>query len=1353
MHRIVSPFILQQYQNHQTQGDLTTASLFVDISGFSKIMYALMRDGQHGAEKMAHIMRAIFDPLVDAIYAHQGFITVFAGDAFTALFPPQPHETDLTLATHRALAAGWFIRQSVADHPHYTTNQGVFDVGVKVGLAVGDCRWQIIHAPDNDKHATFYFRGTAIDSAANAEKDADKNWMVITPAAHRWLAPSITTIAAGNHQKVMTITTDLPAPQPINLPPVNQDALTAFFPQAIITATHTGEFRHIVNLFISVQGNQLTDDQVIQFGQTLLILQEKYGGVLNRIDFGDKGCNALLFWGAPVAYENDAHRALNFMLDLQAQTPLTIRAGITRQIAHAGIIGSALQGEFTCYGNGVNLAARFMMAAPWDAIWLDSALTAKASGEFEIDEVGAQLFKGFAEPQMVYRLAERKGFVARLYEHEMVGREQEKQQLRTFIESILDPARKQRFAGIMTVMGEAGMGKSRLVSEVQIKMADQGGIQFALGQTDQTIRSPFNPFTYWLRNYFGYLTTQSTAQNKDAFNRKLDQLIDVTTDETLAKTLRQGRAALGSLIPLRWQNSAYEQLPPEGRYEWRLATLKALLLAESLQTPLLIILEDIHWLDPDSITFIERLVRQIEPYPLAIVATTRPVLADKPLLGDAAYQQIDLTQINQTDMAQLITQLLTGRIAPSLLALINQRAEGNPFFGEQIALYLQQQQAIIQQAGEWQLAQRDDKRYLPQDIRTIFIARLDQLATKLKQIVQTAAILGREFELQILREMLSSTPELSTQTERLETEAIWIAMNQLRYLFKHALLRDAAYEMQVQAQRTQLHQLAAATMEQLYATDLSAHYEAIAEHYLAAYQQGSKTVADKAVHYLQATAEQFSEASEHQRVVAMVAEALTILETQRGGEATIKRQYELLLLQETSYNRLGQRDKQAEVHKHLLALTTSKPAWQLEVYLRQIQLSNNIGTYEAGVAQAETAFALAQQLDDQVGEAAVAIAWGALVQRQSKYEPAIKLAERGIALAETAGRLDLVAKGLIVLGDSVEEQGQYETAITYYTRSLTIREKLGDKRGVAKCLNNLGIIASMQGQYETAIDYHNRTFAIKEESGDRHGVAMSLNNLGIVARGQGHYQTATDHLSRALTIQEEIGDRRGVAISLNNLGHMASIQGSYNTAATYLTRALAIQKEIGNQDGFGMSLINLGNVLYAQGSYALAVDYLTRALSIYEELGNQQLIAYALTGLGKVTVSLEQLTAGINHLERAVALRESLGYEVLLMESLAALAWAHWQADDKSAALATVERVESYLAAGNDFEDSEYGWENGWLCYQILAGLADERAQERLAAVYAGVMAEADKIKDETTRTKIVENIPWHRKIIAAYKK
>ncbi|HSH04587.1 MAG TPA: AAA family ATPase [Anaerolineae bacterium] len=827
-HQIVSPFILEQYALGHTQGHITAASLFVDISGFSKIMYALMSRGQYGAELMAGIMRQLFDPLVAAIYAHDGFITVFAGDAFTALFPTKPAETDLTNGMERALAAGITILETIIAHPNYSADNETFTIGVKVGVASGECRWRIITAPDK-KRATFYFRGTAINRAAAAEKDASTNQLLINPIVKEAL-PYLATTPVGEHHLLHSPfpTTSLPLHQ--YPPKPNSDIMSLFFDPSLFASNQLGEFRHIINIFISFP-SQLSEDEVSNIAQTILALQETYGGVLNRLDFGDKGFHALLFWGVPRAYENDVDRALNFILTLQQQLTIPLRAGLTRQIAHAGVIGSSLQGEFTCYGNGVNLAARLMVAAPPHTIWLDENLFSKGRNHFDISPQKEQMFKGFSQPQAVYQLHGRQQSQMPQFTHPFIGHQAIRQKIVTFLE----PLANGRSPGTLYLHGQAGTGKSHLIDTIRQQLNNSPHPpQWLFTHADPLITTTLNPFRYLLHQYFR-LTTEQTADERAKMFRHQFQRLRAACPPVLQTPLGQAESFLAALVDIYWPNSPYDRLEdsPQNRFNNMVAGIINFLHACAHNQPTILYLEDAHWLDDATQAILPQISTALAETPFAILIVSRsPLTGSDEASSEPSWltTSMTLSPLTTDEAYQLITTILPQAPAPDFCAELFKRAQGNPFFLIQLIKYLQAEDQLTT-SPDGLTSSLSQLNTLPTDIQTVLVARIDQLPARTKETSQIAAILGYEWERPHLIATYEPDYELAPQLQTGEAADVWQALSLNHYIFTNTLLRDALYNMQVQSRRRQLHRQAAEGLEKLYADDLLPHCEALAYHY------------------------------------------------------------------------------------------------------------------------------------------------------------------------------------------------------------------------------------------------------------------------------------------------------------------------------------------------------------------------------------------------------------------------------------------------------------------------------------------------------------------------------------------
>ncbi|MBV7332169.1 AAA family ATPase [Chloroflexi bacterium TSY] len=970
MHSLVPKFILDHVRQQHNSGHFAAVVLFVDTSGFTSLTARLMEHGKEGAEALADILLAVFAPLVESIYAHGGFVAGFAGDAFTAVFVTgettsqrSPNPRNLS-ESHRenqeknsafqqpaeimldddpevrnshlaALTAAHEICAFMAAHPQQTTPFGDFDFAVRVSIADGDVTWgvwsveshEIVYEAHAQTHA-YAFTGEAIRKAVQGENYASPGELIITQAVHETLAkldPELYLAeplqgAADGYLHVLSVSGLLPKSQVIIPTPETVDDMAlarCFYPPDLLTMRTRGEFRSVYTLFLTVESLPAPDSND-PFFATFFHLLHQYRGYLCRVGrFGSKaeGSTFLIFWGAPTSYENDLARALNFVLELRAQTDRPIHGGITHAVAFAGFVGSPLRAEYTCHGTSVNLASRQMSAAKWGQILVDAETARRAQDEFEVRLAGHYEFKGVADPQPVFEFVGRKNLaVGTAHETNLIGRKIELSQLQRAIEPIFAG----RFGGLTLVSGEAGIGKSRLVHELEKRIGEQieriheeapsasnlydSPFVFVC-QTDEILRESLNPFRYFLQRYFGQLPTANEATNKAKFTIKLNGLIATISDDAVRNELERTRSILGAFVNLYWPNSLYEQLDPQLRFENTMAALKTLILAESLRQPVLILLEDAQWLDADSRSFLSLLTRNVDAYPLAIVATTRPPEkgATSSIPAQIVRHEIPLTSLSAAEIAELAHEHLGGTASSTLIALLMKRAEGNPFFAEQLLIYLQEQALLENEQEEWRLVDHvKSETVLPDDVQTILVARIDRLTQMVRQVVQTAAVLGREFDVQVLSQILRGETDVIQMVKSAESAAIWSALSELRYLFKHALLRDAAYEMQLQTQRRQLHLAASKAMEQLYTTDLAPHYADLVYHYhCAGHETQELDYADKA-------ARQAIDRFNNEEAVTYLNRVLTLV-----SKNDVARRFEAHLLREHAYDFLGKRTEQA----------------------------------------------------------------------------------------------------------------------------------------------------------------------------------------------------------------------------------------------------------------------------------------------------------------------------------------------------------------------------------------------------------------------------------------------------------
>jgi class 3 adenylate cyclase len=781
MHRVVPELIVENYRADRFGGEFPAVGMFLDLSGFSTMTDTLMQHGQHGAEVLAGLMHGVFNPLVESIFEYGGKIVSFAGDGIMALYPVL--EDDRTTAL-RALASAWVVQQRLMENPGRRTIYGKFNFSAKIGLTLGTVTWKILQAKDGE-NATYYFRGSAVDDAAQAEHQAAAGEIILAQGMKDVLEEDVRTRPSDNaFHRFIRFRVEMPSGTANEFPPVDLNISRVFMPEEVIVDGVRGEFRQIANLFISIP--DLPDDELEDFVNVIFELKKKYGGLVTRLDFGDKGCNMLMLWGAPLAFENDIGRALNFVLDLRAKVNIPITAGLTYYIAHAGYLGSGLCEDYTCYGWGVNLAARFMMSAPDGDIWVDDRIAQRVSQRFALEYLGSQRFKGFAAEQKVHALRHRKIESDVVYQGDMVGREDELSRLEKFIK----PLRQGIFAGVLSVSGDAGIGKGRLVHEFGASEVFNGhDVYWAKAKGDQILRQSFNPIRTWLFRYFGIQPDQDVDEQKSTFDSKLDTLLASVSVPELGRELDRTRSFLGALLDLTSDASLYNQLDAEGRYNNTLLALIALLKAESLRQPVILFVDDVQFIDADSSAFLTQLKRSLQAdsrsYPLAMIVTYRRDGVVIPELDELIDHEIKLDGIPHPAMTHLVEDILGGKASRELMILVMVRSEGNPYFAEQVVRYLQEEGQLELRDGEWVRIERGRSSVLPSDIRALLVARLDKLIREVKTAVQTASVLGREFDLGVLSQMMGSESTTRSHVTQAEKAAIWSPLNEVRYIFYH----------------------------------------------------------------------------------------------------------------------------------------------------------------------------------------------------------------------------------------------------------------------------------------------------------------------------------------------------------------------------------------------------------------------------------------------------------------------------------------------------------------------------------------------------------------------------------------
>ena len=648
-----------------------------------------------------------------------------------------------------------------------------------------------------------------------------------------------------------------------------------------------GERKHVTVLFCDVvdstplaarlgpEGMHAAMDRLIQ----LVCAQvHAYEGTVNQF-LGD---GTMALFGAPLALEDAPRRALAAALGIQravarlaaedaggAGADLRVRIGIHSGPVVVGRIGDDLRMDYTAVGDTTHLAARLQGAAAPGRIVVSEATQHLVSGWFDLRDLGGLALKGVPEPVRAFEvLAERPvrdRVEARLEAGltPLVGRERELAAL----EAAFAAARAGR-GQVAFVVGEAGLGKSRLLFEFRRRL---GAVPLAWleGRCASYARATaFHPIADALRRALGI----SDRDDEAAALATLEEA-EAREGGALAWTLPY----LRHLLSLPCGDPEVERLDPATRRSEAFRALRARVERAASRGPFVLVVEDLHWIDRASEEFLGYLADAIAGLPALLVLTHRPGYSHP--FGDRSYHsRVALQPLSAREMGEMAGAVLEAEsLPPELGALIAQKAEGNPFFVEEVAKSLLEEGALRRVEGRVELARPLGAEAVPDSIHGVLMARLDRLGDEPKHALQIASVIGREFAVRLLErihEVGDRLHPLLAELRGLELIHEKAVQPEIAFMFKHALTHDVAYASVLAERRKALHRIVGSAIEELYADRLAEHYEALAHHFT----EGDDL--EKGLHYSALASEKAAEvfaneaAAEHCRRALAVATRL-----------------------------------------------------------------------------------------------------------------------------------------------------------------------------------------------------------------------------------------------------------------------------------------------------------------------------------------------------------------------------------------------------------------------------------------------------------------------------------------------
>jgi class 3 adenylate cyclase/tetratricopeptide (TPR) repeat protein len=1031
-----------------------------------------------------------------------------------------------------------------------------------------------------------------------------------------------------------------------------------------------GERKQVTVLFADMKGSMelLADcdpeearkilDPVLEH---LMEAVHRYEGTVNQV----MGDGIMALFGAPLAHEDHAVRACYAALRMQESVkryaegvrrtkgiPIQIRVGLNSGEVVVRSIGSDLKMDYTAVGQTTHLAARMEQMAMPGSIMIPPDTLRLSEGYVQVKPLGPISVKGLSEPLEVYEVTAAGAVRTRLQAAvsrgltRFVGREAETESLRKALEQAGGD-----HGQVVGVVGEPGLGKSRLFFEFIHSHRTQGWLILESGSVSYGKATPYLPIIDLLKAYFKIQDRDDQRQIREKVTGKL-----LTLDKSLESTL----PAFLALLDVPVDDPMWQALDPFQRRQQTLGAVKRLLLRESQVQPLILLFEDLHWIDSETQAFLDSLIESLPTSRLLLLVNYRPEYQHG-WSNKTYYTQLRLDPLPPASAAEILNSLLgNDHGLQSLKQLLIERTEGNPFFLEESVRTLIETKVLVGERGNYHLEEKSESIQVPATVQAVLAARIDRLPPQEKQLLQSAAVIGKDVPFSLLQAIAElSDEELRRGLAHLQAAEFLQETSlfpDLEYTFKHALTHEVAYGSLLHERQRALHARIVEAIETLHPDRLIEQVERLAHHAV----RGE--VWDKAVTYLRQAGTKADARSAFREAALYFEQALTALghlpDHRETREQAIDLHFNLAALGE------GER-----VLEHLraaeplaIALGDERRLAWVNAYIGRGFLAR--GEYEEAITADERAIAMARTLDDYGLEVMATNLLGQAHYCLGDYPKAVEAQRRNLVpldspvVGERFGGIGLpFAFSRMSLALALAERGEFVEAVARCAEAIHIAEAVGHPYSVTVTYRGMGHLHLRRG------DLHQGTLALEHALEICQGVD-SPPLFHAVNSALGYAYVRSGRSAEAILLLEEAVERpvtgpnhEGQSLRTIWLSEAYLLAGREADAHAAAQRALSLARQHKERGNEAYTLRLLGEIAAHEDSPDVgeAEDHYRQALALAEELGMRPLIAHCHVGLGKLYRRAGNPQQAKVHLTNAVRMMREMEMGVWLDKAEAEL--------------------------------------------------------------------------------------------------
>ena len=1015
-----------------------------------------------------------------------------------------------------------------------------------------------------------------------------------------------------------------------------------------------GERRMVSILFADVKGfTSLSEKLDHEEVQTLMdhIMKifthsvEMHGGYVDKYT----GDQIMALYGAKVASEVDTERALSTGLDMLVKLSkfnliasksdkfkkhninFSIRVGVHTGMVTTGKIGKEREGDYTVYGDAVNLASRMESNAPVNSIMIPEYTMNLVRKSFVFKDNGAIEVKGKKEPVSVY-LVETKRDKEVSHNSPFVGRDTELLELSriyTNCNKYLKVGLTEKLS-LIGVHAEAGVGKSRLIHEFLNKSINLDLDYFSMGSCSNISSQPYHLFTTLIKDSFKISIIDNDAISREKFESNISSLIKINPDKK--DRIERAKPFLGFLIGLKYNDPRLKdkkELVNHFKISIRVFLEVLCKKSNDNEKAFIILFEDLHWIDKMSLETLEYILNTFNiqdkrnkdkvSVPMFICTYRNEYIPENSIKNNCKFYDMDIENLDNDSSVELI-EILTKNINldKNKISELYVKSNGNPFFIEEWVNLLKDSKSSDSIDAS---RDRTVEYSIPNTLNSLILSRIDTLEKDLKLLLQKATIIGEDFFIKILsllEKKLGSNENILNPVHDLESENfIHHYLKQIdHYRFKHILTRDVAYSTILKSNKKILHNAVGDVIEENFQDIIEKFYYDLAIHY------DSCEDFEKAIIYLVKAGNKFNELVDKRSALKCYKRVLDIIKKNKIEDPKTLHRCKIDCAE--IYTFQGKTDKSIKIINSLLKDSLTK---ENEARTKYISGITNLVIREnkTSLQNFTEALKLYSHLKDLDTVADINLRIGLLYINIGNFDKSMEFMKKSLDHYKQEKNILEIGSTYGSIANIYMFQGKFDKAYEIFGKQYEISKKLDSRLNIQTSLGNMALIDNIQGKYTLALNKFNEILINAQDIDDRINICKTYGNIGIAYKNLNDYEEAIENFTKQLEISQESNFKGQETFTYINMGVVFHKKGELDESFNYYNLAEKSINEIEDINAKSLLYGNRGNLLLDKGDFDNAIIQYENSIKIFTKLDNFRGVCLAKLKIAEINLITNKL--------------------------------------------------------------------------------------------------------------------------------